>query len=197
MTIGASHRSLVTMVSIATAMVVTSLLGSIHAMMPTQSRLSHSLGQTPFATQGNQIVDVRGTAQRLSCVNWPAHMETLLPEGLQHQSLDTIINVGIIGAGFNCVRLTYSIDLAVSALQPSLTARQSLQSLGLLDAIAGFAKSNPTLIDLPVIKVFDALVLALHAQRIGILLDNHVSKAMWCCNQNDGNVCLLLVMLRL
>jgi hypothetical protein len=40
------------------------------------------------------------------------------------------------------------------------------------------------LIDL---KVFDAVAAGLAAQAIYVHLDNHVSKAMWCCSLTDGN----------
>ena len=36
-------------------------------------------------------------------------------------------------------------------------------------------------------KVFDAVAAGLAAQNIYVHLDNHVSKAMWCCSLTDGN----------
>lgn len=36
-------------------------------------------------------------------------------------------------------------------------------------------------------QVFDAVAAGLAAQNIYVHLDNHVSKAMWCCSLTDGN----------
>jgi hypothetical protein len=36
-------------------------------------------------------------------------------------------------------------------------------------------------------KVFDAVAAELAEQEIWISLDNHVSKAQWCCGADDGN----------
>ncbi|CAF4329312.1 unnamed protein product, partial [Adineta steineri] len=63
--------------------------------------------QPPFSTSGNSVVDSSGTAVKLRCVNWAGSMETLLPEGLQHNSIDGIALL-IQQMNFNCVRLTYS-----------------------------------------------------------------------------------------
>lgn len=146
---------------------------------------------TPFVTREESIIDAEGKQVKLQCVNWPSHMDTYLPEGLQYQNVDYIVENGIVANGFNCVRLTYSIDLALStnASSPaySMTARSSLTKLNLMSALVGFSKNNPSLIDSPVIASFDAVVSSLDSYKILILLDNHVSRAIWCCNANDGN----------
>ncbi|CAF1494396.1 unnamed protein product [Adineta steineri] len=139
--------------------------------------------QPPFSTSGNSVVDSSGTAVKLRCVNWAGSMETLLPEGLQHNSIDGIALL-IQQMNFNCVRLTYSIDTTQS---PSLTVRQSLARLNLLSAFIGFNNHNPTLIDASVSDVFDAVLDSLGRHNLLVLLDNHVSKAMWCCSDSDGN----------
>jgi hypothetical protein len=36
-------------------------------------------------------------------------------------------------------------------------------------------------------QAFDAVAAELAAQNIYLHLDNHVSKAMWCCSLTDGN----------
>jgi hypothetical protein len=36
-------------------------------------------------------------------------------------------------------------------------------------------------------KVFDAVAAELADQEIWVHLDNHVSKAQWCCGADDGN----------
>ena len=37
------------------------------------------------------------------------------------------------------------------------------------------------------IKVFDAIAAECFKQEIYVHLDNHVSKAQWCCSTDDGN----------
>ncbi|UJR34725.1 hypothetical protein I4U23_027502 [Adineta vaga] len=139
--------------------------------------------QVPFSTSGNAIVDASGAVVKLRCVNWAGSMETLVPEGLQHNSIDAIVTL-IQGMNFNCVRLTYSIDLTRSS---NLTVRQSFARLSLASALIGFNTHNPTLMDVSVSDVFDAVLDALARQNLLVLLDNHVSKAKWCCSGNDGN----------
>ena len=139
--------------------------------------------QVPFSTSGNSVVDASGAKVRLRCVNWPASMETLLPEGLQHNSIVAIVSL-IQQMNFNCVRFVYSIELTRSS---NLTARQSLARLNLLSALVGFNTHNPTLIDATVSNICDAVLDALGRHNLLVILDNHVSKAMWCCSDNDGN----------
>jgi hypothetical protein len=37
------------------------------------------------------------------------------------------------------------------------------------------------------LQVFDAVAAELAKQEIWVHLDNHVSKAQWCCGADDGN----------
>lgn len=148
---------------------------------------------TPFTTQGSQILDATGRIVSLHCVNWPAHMETYLPEGLQYQNMTFIATNLIAGLGFNCVRLSFSVDLALSMHNSSVspafghTPRSRLAELNLTSALAGFARHNPEFLDVPVLQVYDAAVAALSRAGVLVLLDNHISRAGWCCNANDGN----------
>ncbi|CAF3002450.1 unnamed protein product [Rotaria sp. Silwood2] len=137
----------------------------------------------PFSTLDNSIVDANGTIVRLKCVNWPGSMETLLPEGLQHNSIDNIVLL-IKQMNMTCVRLTYSIDVTHSS---SLTVYQSFLRLNLTLALEGFIENNPLLINESISNVFDSVLNTLGKYNLLVLLDNHVSKAMWCCNEFDGN----------
>jgi hypothetical protein len=67
----------------------------------------------PLSTSGRYIVDSSSPPRRVpfNCVNWAGHMETLMPEGLQYASVETLTN-WIAQMGFNCVRLGYSVELA-------------------------------------------------------------------------------------
>lgn len=139
--------------------------------------------EAPFSTSGNTIIDEKGSIVRLRCVNWPGSMETLMPEGLQHNSIENIVLL-IKQMNFTCVRLTYSIDVTRAG---DLTAYQSLSRLGLTKALEGFMTNNPSLTNASVSNVFDAVLDTLGKYDIFVLFDNHISKAMWCCSDGDGN----------
>jgi hypothetical protein len=110
-------------------------------------------------------------------------METLMPEGLQHNSIENIVLL-IKQMNMTCVRLTYSIDVTLSS---NLTAYQSLSRLKLTSALEGFIENNPSLINTSVPNVFEAVLNTLGKYNILVLFDNHISKAMWCCSNDDGN----------
>lgn len=139
--------------------------------------------EVPFSTSGNTIIDAKGTIVRLKCVNWPGSMETLMPEGLQHNSIDNIVQL-IKQMNMTCVRLTYSIEVTLSS---NLTAYQSLTRLKLSSALQGFMDNNPLLLNTTVPNVFEAVLDTLGKNNVFVLFDNHISKAMWCCSNNDGN----------
>ncbi|KAI3730897.1 hypothetical protein L1987_62077 [Smallanthus sonchifolius] len=69
----------------------------------------------------------------------------------------------------------------------STTMRQSLQKLGLSGSVAGVQLNNPSLVDLPLVNVFQEVVSNLNENNVMIILDNHLSKTGWCCNDNDRN----------
>ncbi|KAL1956437.1 hypothetical protein VTO42DRAFT_7324 [Malbranchea cinnamomea] len=119
-------------------------------------------------------------------------METNIPEGLQHQSVETIAS-WIASAGFNCVRLTYSIDMALNPDIPVSTSFEAAaQSAGVpLDDFQAVYRSavdkNPFLANATTLGTFGAVVDALAAENVLVILDNHVSRASWCCSMTDGN----------
>jgi len=139
--------------------------------------------ELPFSTSANSIIDANGTIVRMRCVCWPGSMETLMPEGLQHNSIDNIVLL-IQQMNITCVRLTYSIDVTRSS---NLTVYQSLTRLNLTLALQGFVENNPMLVNTSILNVFDSVLDTLGKYNILVLLDNHVSKAMWCCSDSDGN----------
>jgi hypothetical protein len=119
-------------------------------------------------------------------------METHLPEGLHKQSIDFLAD-WIAQNGFNCVRLTYSID---HALNPGLKVSDAFAAAAgpagvSVDAMNGLYQQalarNPFLQDATTQDVFGAVVDSLWKRGVMTVLDNHVSKASWCCNLSDGN----------
>ncbi|KAK0646116.1 glycoside hydrolase family 5 protein [Cercophora newfieldiana] len=151
------------------------------------------LGQAlPLSSSSRWIVDTKGERVKLRCVNWAAHMETNIPEGLHRQSMDYLVS-WIQRQGFNCVRLTYSID---HALNPSILVSDSFNkaaadakvSLPAMQALyAQVVAKNPWIAKATTRDVFGALIDKLFAVGVLTILDNHTSKATWCCNIDDGN----------
>ncbi|PKS06797.1 hypothetical protein jhhlp_006872 [Lomentospora prolificans] len=154
-----------------------------------------TLGQkpsTPLSSSSRWILDANGSRVKLRCINWAGHMEANIPEGLHKQPI-TYIADWVASAGFNCVRLTYSIDMA---LNPGLSVRDSFRAaaaetriaedamLGLYDSAVAM---NPFLGGASVSDVFAKVIDELWQRGIMTILDNHVSKASWCCNLDDGN----------
>ncbi|KAK4256639.1 hypothetical protein QN277_006339 [Acacia crassicarpa] len=127
-----------------------------------------------------------GERVKLACVNWVSHLDTVVAEGLHKQPLEVISNK-IKSMGFNCVRLTWPLYLVTNESLASLTVRRSFQNLGLLDAIAGVEAKNPDIIDLPLIKAFQAVVKNLGDNGVMVILDNHSTEPRWCCSSADGN----------
>src|SRR5690349_6441116 len=83
------------------------------------------LGQSlPLHTSSRWILDANNIRVKFRCVNWAGHLEVNIPEGLNKQPIDSI-TTWIHQQGFNCVRLTYSID---HALNPNLLVSDSFSA---------------------------------------------------------------------
>ncbi|KAK8048340.1 cellulase family protein [Apiospora phragmitis] len=148
--------------------------------------------QLPLQTSSRWILDAGGARVKLRCINWAGHGEANVPEGLHKASLPDIADF-VRDQGFNCVRLTYSID---HALDPHVSVADSFRGAaaysGLrvetLEGLYGqVAQRNPGLAAGTRQEVFGAVIGALWERGVMTLLDNHVSKASWCCNLTDGN----------
>ncbi|KAM4120506.1 hypothetical protein ACJW30_03G137600 [Castanea mollissima] len=136
----------------------------------------------PLYTNSRWIVDEGGKRVKLACINWVSHLEPMVAEGLSKQPMDAI-SKKIVSMGFNCVRLTWPLFLVTNDSLASLTVRQSFQSLGLFESIAGILANNPSIIDLPLIKAYQAVVSSLGANNVLVILDNRISKP----GSSDGN----------
>lgn len=113
-------------------------------------------------------------------------METNTLEGLHKRSIDNIADF-VQSHGFNCVRMTYSVD---HALDPNVKISDSFRAaagsagvsvdktIGLFDQIV---QVDPTLAVATTRDVYASAVSALWKRGIMTILDNHVSKASWCC----------------
>lgn len=140
-------------------------------------------------------------------------MAAMIPEGLQYQSIETIVS-RIKSLGMNTIRLTYATEMVDVILSGGdVTVKQSfIKALGPEkgnEIFAKIAKKNPGIKEgtkrlevsdsfvealfselimlIMLLQVFDAVAAECEKQGIIIHLDNHISKAMWCCNTQDGN----------
>ncbi|EJD34572.1 glycosyl hydrolase family 5 protein/cellulase [Auricularia subglabra TFB-10046 SS5] len=143
-------------------------------------------------TSSRWILDSNNQRVKLRCVNWAGHMEVGIPEGLQFQTPETIAN-WIASNGFNCVRLTFSIDRALNptrlvrdsftaAAGPAGVSASTMQSLYNTVVAKNSWISSATL-EQAYARVIDAL----GARGVLVMLDNHNSRAGWCCSTSDGN----------
>lgn len=80
---------------------------------------------TPFTTSGRDILDSRGEEVVYAGVNWPGAAETMLPEGLQYNSIANITAM-IKSLGMNTIRLTYATEMVDDFLEDS--PNQTLQN---------------------------------------------------------------------
>ena len=125
----------------------------------------------PLRTQGRWIVDATGHRFKLASVNWyGAESQDYVVAGLDQSELSAVARL-IRTLGFNSVRLPWSNELVEH--DPPVPAR----------ALA----ANPALGGKSALEVLDAVVAALAHEGLLIILDNHVSRADWCCADNDGN----------
>ncbi|KAJ6313481.1 hypothetical protein OIU77_014889 [Salix suchowensis] len=162
---------------------------SIFSFLATFSEVvitQHHVTAFPLSTDSRWIVDENGQRVKLACVNWVSHLEVMVAEGLSKQPMDAI-SKRILSMGFNCVRLTWPVFLVTNDTLGSLTARQSFQIHGLLESISGIQANNPSIIDLSLLDVYQAVVSSLGDNNVMVILDNHISKPGWCCSNSDGN----------
>ncbi|KAK2774481.1 cellulase family protein [Colletotrichum kahawae] len=147
----------------------------------------------PLSVIGRHILDAKNETVALVGVNWPGHEQTMLPEGLQFQNISHIVTK-IAETGFNSVRLTFATemvddivdkggDITIKAtLEKALGAENGTKVMKqIVSNNPGFSESTKRL------EVWNAVAEELACQNIYLHLDNHVSKAGWCCDISDGN----------
>ena len=148
----------------------------------------------PFHTGPEpKIYSNDGTEVQLVGTNWAGHQEAMIPEGLQYASVKTIVDkVGQLN--LNVVRLTYATEMIDDIVDNGgdLTLEATLvKALGaengtiILQKVLSF---NPSFTaNTTRLQVFDAVANELAAQGIYVHLDNHMSRATWCCGTGDLN----------
>ena len=127
--------------------------------------------EPPLHTRGHQIVDAANHGVRLTSVNWYGFdQKEFVVGGLDHASLATIVSE-IVALGVNSVRLPW--------------ANETLEHNPVVRDYA--VKANPQFKGKRAMEIMDAVVAALAKAHIMVILDNHMSRADWCCSEKDGN----------
>ncbi|KAI8931306.1 hypothetical protein NX059_011648 [Plenodomus lindquistii] len=157
------------------------------------ARLIHAFPNAPFKTSTQWVHDSTGANFTYVGVNWPGAGEVMIPEGLQYQSIQSIVSK-IKELGMNVVRLTFAIEMidAIKDNGGDVTVQQAFfNALGNDNGTKVWSevtKNNPQFTtNTTRLQVFDAIAAELANQNIYVHLDNHMSKGKWCCSANDGN----------
>lgn len=125
----------------------------------------------PLYTEGHRMVDSAGHPVRLASVNWYGFdQKEYVAGGLDHAPLAAIIDqIGQMGV--NSVRLPW--------------ANETLEHNPPVPDYA--VAANPQFKGKRAMDVMDAVIDALARAHIMVILDNHMSRADWCCSETDGN----------
>jgi endoglucanase len=127
----------------------------------------------PLRTHGRWVVDALGHRVKFAGINWYGFDSSdFVIGGLQANSLQSIIDWMVTILGANAVRIPYSLELLHR--NPVITNRTLIAA-------------NPQFYGRKAIEILDAVIYALNASGVLIMLDNHVSDAIWCCSETDDN----------
>ncbi|KAL4762263.1 cellulase family protein [Aspergillus foveolatus] len=155
--------------------------------------LTNAALNTPLTVSGRWILDSTGARVTFAGVNWPGAGEAMIPEGLQYASIASTISK-IKSIGMNVIRLTFPIELVddIYANDGDITVLDSLiNALGVTngtDVFNQIVTNNPSITNTTTrLQVYDLVAAECAAQDVYVHLDNHISKAMWCCSTTDGN----------
>lgn len=169
------------------------LLTSLTTALVLPQRDTQTALNLPFSTAGRDIIDSTGNVFFMTGVNWPAHQEAMIPEGLQYSSIKDIV-AWVPRLGLNTIRLTYATRMIddIYANDPNQSLELSLiNSLGQENGtkiLTDILRNNPQFTkDTTRLQIFDAAAREMAAQGVLLHLDNHMSEATWCCSLNDGN----------
>jgi len=125
----------------------------------------------PLHTDGATIRDVHGTVVRLVSVNWYGFDQgEYVVGGLDRVPLKDLVKE-IRHMGFYSVRLPW--------------ANQIVEDNPAVPAYA--LNANPELRGKHSLSIMDTVIQSLAAEGLMVILDNHVSRSDWCCNEKDGN----------
>lgn len=87
-----------------------SLVGAAPRVAEPAARAAAAWPDGPLVTSGRWLLNASGKNVTYAGANWPGAGEAMLPEGLQYQSIATIVSK-IKSIGMNSIRLTYAIEM--------------------------------------------------------------------------------------
>jgi endoglucanase len=97
-------------------------------------------------------------------------MQRYTVNGLDLVPIDTLARM-LDDEGFNCVHLPFSLEMYYK------------NPVVLDDVVA----ANPQLMGMTALEVFDKTVEAITSAGVAVILNNHISDAIWCCSIHDSN----------
>jgi endoglucanase len=125
----------------------------------------------PLSTCGRWVVDRNGRRVKLASINWYGASDVKhVVGGLDKVPMERVVST-IRELGFNSVRLPFSNDMLRAPRVPP-------------EALA----ANPALAGKTPLELFDATVEALTRAGLLVILNNHSTHAMWCCNFDDDGL---------
>lgn len=155
--------------------------------------LLNAFPNAPFVANKQWIQDSTGLNFTYVGVNWPGAADVMIPEGLQYQSIASIVSK-IKSLKMNVVRLTFAVEMIddIKDNGGDVTIQNAFsKALGATNGATVYQqviKNNPSFGPSTTrLQVFDAVADELGKQGIYVHLDNHISKGQWCCSTNDGN----------
>lgn len=124
----------------------------------------------PLSTRGRDIINRKGKRVKLISVNWYGASDVhMVPGGLDMQHRTKIARM-IRELGFNSVRLPYADELIH---QNPVIDRE-------------FLSANEDIVGLRALEIYAAVIQALTTAGLAVVVNNHITKARWCC---DGYPC--------
>lgn len=147
----------------------------------------------PFKTDGLRIIDSSGKPFVYAGINWPGEGEVMIPEGLQYSSIADVV-AKIKSLGMNSVRMGWATEMIDDILDNGgdVTIANALgRVLGPENAttiLGQIVEHNPAFSAKTTrLQVWDAVAAEIHKQQLHLIVNNHISKALWCCSSTDGN----------
>ncbi|KAK9346241.1 glycoside hydrolase superfamily [Lipomyces starkeyi] len=146
----------------------------------------------PLYSSERWILDSQGEPITYVGINWPGSADVMIPEGLQYQSIEYIVDK-IVDMGLNVVRLTFAIEMIDDIYETGNDVTLQDAFIKALGPESGITTLNAVIQNNPQfsanttrLQVYDAIAKEIAMKDIFLHLDNHISKGQWCCSI-DGN----------
>ncbi|KAL4899012.1 hypothetical protein BDW74DRAFT_120492 [Aspergillus multicolor] len=165
-----------------------SLLGLLALLTPVTSQL-----HLPLTVSSRWILDSTGETVTFAGANWPGAGEAMIPEGLQYASIASTLGK-LKSIGMNTIRLTFPTQLVDEIYEKGVDTSihdSLINALGVTNGTRVFNQittHNPAITNTTTrLQAYDLVASTAAELDIYVHLDNHISRAMWCCNTDDGN----------